>query len=264
MGLICKLFLIVIASFSVISCCTLKTSVSTEFKDYNSMLEMARQSFVTITSRVTQKYCFGPEKETPTCSPERKGTRQGSGVIIAHDNKKDTTIILTVAHVCKYELKTPTPIGWVESVEDSKMVTTIDGKKYQFNVIQPIDTKLDICIIETKRIDKRPVSIVWKNLKYGEKIFGISNAGGLATDKVVPVEEGRYYGTKLGLNFYTLFSSPGSSGGPIINTSGQLVGLISHIYLSARNISVGPSNKSIMNFLKTNLKNRASLILSIQ
>jgi len=259
-----RLFLIAISSLAVISCCTVKTNFSDKFTDRGPMLTATQQSFVTITSNVVQRLCVpGTSGKEPFCLPAIKGKRAASGVIIAHDKKRNTSLVLTVAHVCRFKAKQFLRMGWIERTEDAKMVSTVDNKNYKYNVLLPLDNKLDICVIETARIDKPPISITWAELKYGQRVYSISNAGGLAKGKVVPVETGLFYGTIDGLNYYTIFSSPGSSGGPIVNSSGQLVGLISHIYRNARNVTVGPSNKSIMEFLKIVLKERRSLILSI-
>jgi len=120
------------------------------------------------------------------------------------------------------------------------------------------NAEADVCIVESS-INQRAIPIAGSEPEYGEDIINISAPYGLmftnASGGAVYITEGRYSGSfamsHAGVrNMYTIWTAPGSSGSPIINERGEIIGMVSAISmitwprLAPRGIGVvsAPSN----------------------
>ena len=85
---------------------------------------------------------------------------------------------------------------------------------------------------------------------FGEKFYNLASPLGVATSEFVPLLEGRYSGM---VNFnraaYTIPAAPGSSGSPIFDKRGHLVGMIHSVYLRFPILSFSPTHDKLMKFL---------------
>ncbi|VTU21615.1 putative periplasmic serine endoprotease DegP-like precursor [Variovorax sp. SRS16] len=150
----------------------------------------------------------GQQRETPT-----RG--EGSGFIVSPDG-----IIMTNAHV----------------VKDAKEVTVklTDRREFRAKVLGS-DAKTDIAVL---KIDARNLPTVAlgsvKNLKVGEWVLAIGSPFGFENTVTAGVVSAK--GRSLPDDSYVPFIqtdvavNPGNSGGPLINTRGEVVGINSQIY----------------------------------
>jgi hypothetical protein len=66
---------------------------------------------------------------------------------------------------------------------------------------------------------------------------------------MVPLFEGHFFGTVDNRQFYSLPSIGGTSGSPIVNSDGKLIGMVQSVHSLFHHISVSPSYEELWNFL---------------
>jgi S1-C subfamily serine protease len=92
---------------------------------------------------------------------------------------------------------------------------------------------------------------------YGEKVFNIAAPRGIYSSTLAPFFEGRYVGRDtIGSGkirgLMDLYSTPttfGSSGSPIVNADGEVVGLVSMAIIGFENLGISPPYESLRDIL---------------
>jgi len=165
------------------------------------------------------KRFFGPEfhRQIPQQPQQRKQQGQGSGFIISEDG-----YILTNNHVV--------------ADADSITVTLSDNTKKEAELIGS-DPQSDVALIKIDNGDDLPVLPMGDSdaLEVGEWVIAIGNPFGLDQTVTVGVvsAKGR---SRVGINEYENFIqtdaaiNPGNSGGPMLNISGEVVGINSALF----------------------------------
>lgn len=160
------------------------------------------------------------------------GVSEGTGCIISSDGQ-----ILTGWHV----------------VEDAKTIdiTTANGKTYKAKLIAKMPDKKDLAIIKIE--PKEELTTVSfgdsEEVKVGQKVLSIGNPFGFSNTLTqgiisrIDYVKNRFQ-TDAAIN-------PGCSGGPILNSTGEVIGISQSIYNPDHNISnigIGfaiPSNEAV-------------------
>ena len=75
--------------------------------------------------------------------------------------------------------------------------------------------------------------------------------------QLVPLFEGRYVGVDERAAVYTIPAIGGSSGSPIINRKGELVGMVYARHIKFHHITISPSFKKLRNFIFSSVKKHA-------
>jgi serine protease Do len=168
-------------------------------------------------------------------SPESPAERsQGSGFIIAADG-----LILTNAHV----------------VEGAKkiIVRLVDKSEFEANVVGK-DPHIDVAVIKIAAKDRLPMLTLGDsdNLQVGEWVMAVGNPFGLDSSVSSGIVSGK--GRHLGQAYDRLIQTdanlnPGSSGGPLVNLSGQVVG-VSKAIVSQGGGNIGISFATPINLIK--------------
>ena len=123
-------------------------------------------------------------------------------------------------------------------IENSKKidVTTYDGKTYKATVI-PTKGKGDLALIKIN--PKKPLKVVTlgnsDTIKVGQKILSIGNPFGFSGTLTQGIVSRIDYARKKIQTDAAI--NPGCSGGPILNTTGEVVGISQSIYNPDNNIS---------------------------
>ena len=139
----------------------------------------------------------------------RRRRSLGSGVII---NKEGYTI--TSNHV-------------IEGSDKIK-VTMIDGKEYDDVKIIGRDSKTDLALIKIKSGRNLPAAMLGNSdvLKVGQWVIAIGNPFGLGHTASAGIINKNYSDSSLNFSIRTTsVINPGNSGGPLINISGEVVGI---------------------------------------
>lgn len=162
----------------------------------------------------------------------KDGLSAGTGCIVTSDG-----LILTGSHV----------------VEDYKEieVTTHNGQTYKAQFVAQMGKNKDLALIKIS--PKKPLHTVSfadsENVKVGQKVLTIGNPFGFANTLTLGIISRIDY---VKNRFQTDAAiNPGCSGGPLLNSTGQVIGISQSIYNPDHNISnigIGfaiPSNEAI-------------------
>ena len=194
----------------------------------------ARGAFAKVRTENRFEVC-DKEKECTIVEGLTVGS-QGSGAVIATNSVG--VFVLTAEHVCRKmdnkaiqvfgNLLIPRKIRKKKKIRIKKKmyVHTFMGEKAESDIIA-MDKELDACILFAKRLSVKPLKRYYGELEVGEKYYNIASPLGSAETKFVPLLEGRFLGNYT--RYTTSFSipaAPGSSGSPIVDARGRLVGML--------------------------------------
>jgi len=219
---------------SALSCGTINSNIENNFP---------REGFAFVKKTVQLKRCFGEGK---CATMELRST--GSGYVVRVSEKG--AWIVTAAHVCNGES------GLLESVDQkiNMKVSTITLDSYDAVVIKK-DQEIDACLLFaeglTKGVEVIPLSL--KAPRRGEKVYNIAAPLGMFDYDMVPIFEGRYAGEEDGQDIYSLAATFGSSGSMILNSKGELVGMIHSVLKGFRHIAVSSPYEKLMDFIRDGL-----------
>jgi len=203
----------------------------------------AKRSFVKMNVLIMMKKCVDG-----VCS-SLKAQSVASGAGVYYGGEKH---VLTAAHVCDYSDITTGAIA--EGFEPEITITAIDiaGQEYKLKVVKtnPLE---DLCLlageegvdldIPTLRLSNFPPIV-------GAKYYNYAAPAGIFSPHTVPILEGYYTGNFMGL--YALYTIPvagGSSGSPIVNEKGNLVGVIHSVHRHFHHLSFAARYSELKKFL---------------
>ena len=189
-----------------------------------------------------------------------------SGVILKHYN--DVTLVATSAHVCSMkhgnqinmfapEYKKDSP-NWHVLEKSMFSLADLNGKKTT-GIILKIDYMSDLCVLASRKIPMPSVKISLMDPIVGEKYFNVAAPHGIWAKKLVPLLEGRFVGkakspfTGGDTYMFTIPAAGGSSGSPIFNWYGDMVGLIHSAYGRFHHVSMAATNDQLNVLLSSSL-----------
>ena len=216
------------------SCGTINSNIENNFP---------REGFAFIKKTVQLKRCFG---EGECATMELRST--GSGYVVRMSDRG--AWIVTAAHVCNGES------GLLASVDQTinMQVTTLSLKSYTAVVIKK-DQEIDACLLFAEGLTEgvEVIPLAMKPPKRGEKVYNIAAPLGMFDYDMVPVFEGRYAGEEDGQDIYALAATFGSSGSMILNSNGELVGMVHSVLRGFKNIAVSSPYQRLMDFIRDGL-----------
>lgn len=178
--------------------------------------------------------------------PTIEVTSTGSGAVISHENGK--TYVLTAAHVCWVEpyetVQNNTMILEILSISNINLVL-YDGTVATGNVFY-VDEERDVCLISTPGRLGQPLPIAENNPVQGQKYYNMAAPYGIFSPGMTLSFDGYYSGMDEGLHFYTIPARPGSSGSAVINSHGEIVGIITMASTVFETMSIVTSLSSII------------------
>ena len=160
-----------------------------------------------------------------------------SGAIIHHD--KDISYVLTAKHFCE-----ETGGSHVDqiSIHTHKMDNAIA-------TVVAMAKDIDACIMSSERLNAKTLTLASSGPEIGEKVYNMAAPMGIFGEDLVMLYEGFYSGKLIenGINtsdIYSLPANPGSSGSPVINGRGKLIGVVWAIHSRFHHITLStPFNK---------------------
>ena len=107
----------------------------------------------------------------------------------------------------------------------------------------------DLCIIRIN-YERPVVEIASSNPDQGDKVFYAGYPQGVYYPNLLHFFDGYYAGIDFGRKAtWNIPVTNGSSGSPVVNQRGELVGIVSEVLVDFDHITMGPSNEQIRQFL---------------
>jgi S1-C subfamily serine protease len=205
-----------------------------------SFLKIEKYLQVTVCNPQNEKQCLS-----------RKFGATASGVIVAKGS--GGIYALTAGHVCN----DGNAKNILKKHKHTMHFYVISREKEYFPVeIVAVDTKNDLCMLYVKNLERNPVRIAHSSPVPGDRIYNTAAPMGIFDKNMIPMFDGFYNGTveKIGRSIYSLPAKGGSSGSPIVNYKGELVGIISAVFIRFPNLVLSPNYEELTNFIKITIE----------
>ena len=165
-------------------------------------------------------------KEFAESLPEMSVVSTGSGSVVAHENGK--TYILTAAHVCWVEpYETVSRGGMLLEIKQTSEISLIhnSGDVISAEVFY-VDEERDVCLMSTQGTWGSALPVAGNDPVRGQKYYNMAAPYGIFSPGMVLSFDGFFSGYDSQWYYYTLPARPGSSGSPVINSHGEVVGVV--------------------------------------
>ena len=245
------LFVTLLLCLNLISCTTSKCS--RDMSKFN-LWELSTETILPLKSFVKLNSIV--QFETEEAESGLMKFSSASGFFVA-ENK-----IVTAAHFCdSLSIKISLMKRMMLFERILFEVQAFDGNKREA-IVMRIDKDNDLCMLmvlgPTDNIDKRIIKLSNRKPYHGERIYNIAAPLGIFTPGMLPVFEGFYSGPCLypeegndsRVDMYTLPIRGGSSGSPILNDDGELIGVVIAGVRGFENLGFSPSYDVIKQFLE--------------
>tara|TARA_R110001583_G_scaffold38397_3_gene124167 strand:+ start:7121 stop:8017 length:897 start_codon:yes stop_codon:yes gene_type:complete len=235
-------FLSLISLFILVSCSSCSHIPINE--DQYKLGELVDiDSIVKVESVYIIEHCVGDVCNT------HKMMSTSTGAAVA--NSVGGKYILTTGHTCNPEFGVPRGLTNVKVTQHTFVVDSSGDRHATITV--DFDRAQDVCILHSKSLTIPNLPVGWKSEPdVGDKVYNFAASVGVFGEKTIPVLEGRYSGKYWGMSLYTIPAIGGSSGSPIFNVQGKLVGMIHSVHSRFHHLSFGPYHQKLMNFIKLN------------
>jgi S1-C subfamily serine protease len=169
-----------------------------------------------------------------------------SGVIFDFDD--EFSYILTANHFCDNS-DFPNFI-WDESDLVTDFWITDNLGRTQIAEVVYSTSDNDLCLMKSKMKSDKKIILSQKMPKIGEKVYSIGAPHSIRPKGVSLHFEGIFSGcTPLGMCYYTIPATSGSSGSLVFDHKGRIIGMIQMTAIGFNAISIGSSANSIRKFL---------------
>ncbi len=210
----------------------------------SSQVREVKKSFVKMDVAIVLVKCVDGE-----CHALRGGSvASGAGVI--YNGKPH---VLTADHVCEYGDLTGPAIanGFTPKITISAIDAS--GARHELEVIKQ-NAAADICLLKGKDedLDIPTLSLSPNPPQKDNKYYNFAAPAGVFGPGVVPLYTGNYAGIYYGVYaMYTIPVYPGSSGSPIVDESGRLVGVVHSVHKNFHHVSFSATYDQLKLFLST-------------
>jgi len=181
-----------------------------------------------------------------------------SGSYVFHSKvEQGISYILTAGHSCQNSLPSSHNVKGIRIVNKGSryIVVGFSGERHDAEVVS-INKRFDLCLMSVSDVHLNPpvLELAKKEPERGEVVINMSAPHGLFWSGTVLIFRGSFSGFHdRGYSIYTIPTKPGSSGSPIINSSGRLVGVIFAGYKMIENVGLSSPLVAIKVFLKKSI-----------
>ena len=203
---------------------------------------LPRDSFLKIEKQILVKHCHPQKKDY--CITKNLGAT-ASGVIVGNDGYN--SYALTAAHVCvDKEAK-----KFLKKYKHEMRFFVININRIAFGVeVVAVDKKNDLCLLYVRGLNGPVVPLAEKQPVPGDRIYNIAAPIGIFDKNMIPIFDGFYNGDSKNISIYSLPAKGGSSGSPILNHKGELIGMVSAVFIHYPQLIMSPKFEETMCFIK--------------
>ena len=197
-----------------------------------------RDSFLFIQRSTTVTTCVADK-----CKDESHKI-SGSGFVV--DVTLEGSIALTAGHVCA-PLQGDKSVFFIEVREFTSMKATLSsGELVDIEILAMYEDQ-DLCVVLIPNISLVEVPVADKAPTYGDKVHTLAAPLGIYRPKAVPIFSGSYFGAfeDVSADLYSIPTIFGSSGSPILNEAGEVVGVTSRSYPAFPQIAMSPRYEDV-------------------
>ena len=222
-------------------------------KAFTEIKRVAEISLCTKKTKKSKKY---------TCKDAAEYRHQGSGAVV--DRNANGAFILTAGHVCAE------PEGLIEFFEKNiitnekkqKLETSAhmrvvgyEGQVFKADIVA-IGDGIDTCLLFVEHLKTKPLRRYYKELTQGQKAYNIASPAGTFIPHAVPMLDGYYIGER-GENtaLFTIPAVGGSSGSPVLDSTGRLIGMIHSVMRGFNHVAVSTSLEDLNEFIDDGISN---------
>jgi len=200
------------------------------------------KSFVKIIKKFKVTECIKKTKKKPKECKTKTYASSGSGAAVFIHNNFD--LVMTAGHMCDGNIKNFPFKDRVTKFEVSVDVLDHTNTTHASEVVFHFSGnekkgEPDLCLLYVPQLNIPKIRLSHIKPKVGDEVISMSAPMGVYHPPTVPIFEGRYSGriNKIAA-MVTVPSRPGSSGGPILNNKGQLIGVIFAVSVYTENITL--------------------------
>jgi len=233
-----------------LNCCTISQTSTDKDSSHSIEYLLPRTSFVKIEKSIKLEVCDEDAKKLTKCKTRFIGS-SASGFIVKND--EHGSYIVTAAHVCDdSELKAfLRKIKNAEILKKKFEIIDIDKIRYNFAALT-YNLEIDVCIGYSYSITKPPVKLSSSVPLEGDVVYNLAAPLGLFDENLIPIMHGHFIGLSDGRALYAVPAVGGSSGSPLFNSNGELIGLIHSVYARFPFITLSPTHKQLVDFITAN------------
>ena len=234
-----------------LSTCFLSCATSDKHYTRKSLFNKVRKSFVKIEKDLTINGCSS--KFPDQCAAARYASFASGAVIRKFING---SIVLTAEHVCD--------VSYLDEMvkKDSEVygydlkfkVVDLEGTGHDIEVIA-FNAEHDICLLWAEKLHKPAISLSKSKPTPGDRVYNVAAPLGIFDTSMVPLFEGSYNGVMGNKAIYSIPAAGGSSGSPIVNHKGELIGMIHSVYRKFNHLSLSPVYSNLMEFIEAESDN---------
>lgn len=174
----------------------------------------------------------------------------GSGSVI--DILDEHSIILTANHVCD-PLQAGMPQSSIVTVKDTYIeITGYYGDVYDAEILYS-DIDYDLCLLKVEGVWTVPIAIAHQPTNPGDRIYNMAAPTGFFSPGMVPLFEGFHSGNLGPLGYqdtiYTIPTKGGSSGSPVLNSEGEVIGVIHSAIGGVESIAIACTWEELESFM---------------
>ena len=171
------------------------------------------------------------------------GSGSGSHVLV-----KGKKYILTAGHICNKDDAILQGLAQGRAIDIDIFAIDLDENRYLLQQ-KKINLQTDLCLLINESLNTPTLELAMRPPEIGDKVFNFAAPAGIFKRDMVPIIDGIYNGKYYNNGAYTLAAMGGSSGSPIVDRHGNLIGMVHSVHSRFPYFSLSPTYYSLRNFL---------------